>query len=206
MENDKNEYINFNEYEKLNPKSKELVEMYITARQFKNAILEEEMIILPAKQNNIRDGTILKWGASKITFRGEKSFIRIYPFIVNKSFACEVYLKLLLKEDNFNFKKLKSYELHNILKLYENTNAIFKKDCLEFFNSKYGKKINKDFLEKEIMNISDAFKRWRYIYEKFNEENIVNNGFLNEFCDFLDRYSQKMILRKYNYDVDTNMR
>lgn len=193
-------------YKKLSSKGKKLVEMYITARQFKNAILEEEMIILPAKQNNIKEGSIINWGGTKVTFRGDKSITRIYPFIVNKSFACEVYLKLILVELDFNFKTLKHYELHSILKLYENTDDIFKRVFVKTFNNKYGEQANKEFLEKEITNISDVFSKWRYIYEKINQENIVNSGFLNSFCDFLDRYVQKLILFKYKYDVDKNMR
>lgn len=182
------------------------MEMYITARQFKNAILEEKMIILPAKQNNIKEDSIINWGGTKVTFRGDKSITRIYPFIVNKSFACEVYLKLILVELDFNFKTLKHYELHSILKLYENTDDIFKRVFVKTFNNKYGEQANKEFLEKKITNISDIFSKWRYIYEKINEENIVNSGFLNSFCDFLDRYVQKLILFKYKYDVDKNMR
>lgn len=206
MENDTSKDKNEKVYKNLSSKGKKIVEMYITARQFKNAVLEEEMIILPSGPNNIKDGSILEWGETKVTFRGNKSIIRIYPFIVNKAFACEVYLKLLLVEDDFNFKILKKYELHDILKLYENTEDIFKQVFFKVFNNKYGKKASKEFLEKEITNIADTFKKWRYIYEKTNQENVVNSGFLNSSCDFLDRYSQQMIFTKYNYDVDKNMR
>ena len=197
---------NKNVYENLEPKTKNLIDMYITARQFKNAVLEEEMIILPAKQNGMIDGTILKWGGAKITFKGDKQITRIYPFIVNKAFACEVYLKLVLIVDDFDFMKIKRSELHELLKLYENTTEKFKEDFFRFFLINYGKKANKEFLENEIKNISNVFKKWRYIYEQNGKENIVNNGFLNIFCDYLDKYSQKLILDKYNYDVSKDMR
>lgn len=206
MENDKTKDKIDDIYRNLSSKGKKIVEMYITARQFKNAILEEEMIILPAEKNNIKDGTILDLGGAKVTFRGNKSIIRIYPFIVNKAFACEIYLKLLLVEKDFDFKLLKNCELHNLLKLYENIDNEFKQVFLNVFNNKYDEKVIKEFLEKEITNISNVFKEWRYIYEKINNENVVNNGFLNLFCDFLDRYSQKIIFAKYNYDVDNNIR
>lgn len=197
---------NKNVYENLEPKTKNLIDMYITARQFKNAVLEEEMIILPAKQNGMIDGTILKWGGAKITFKGDKQITRIFPFIVNKAFACEVYLKLVLIVDDFDFMKIKRSELHELLKLYENITEKFKEDFFRFFLINYGEKANKEFLENEIKNISNVFKKWRYIYEQNGKENIVNNGFLNIFCDYLDKYSQKLILDKYNYDVSKDMR
>lgn len=206
MEDVKSKDINEDEYKKMSDKGKRIVEMYITARQFKNAILEEEMIILPSQQNIFKEGAILNWGGTKVTFRGNKTIVRIYPFVVNKSFACEVYLKLLLIEEEFDFKTLKHFELHNISRLFENIDDIFKQEFYKYFNNKYGEEASKEFLEKEIENISDVFKEWRYIYEKINQENIVNNGFLNAFCDFLDRYCHKIILSKYNYDVDKNMR
>ncbi len=193
-------------YKKLDPKGKKLVEMYITARQFKNAILEEEMIILPAQQNNIKDNTVIEWGGTKVSFRGDKMISRIYPFIVNKSFACEVYLKLLLVDIDFNFNTLKNYELHNLFKLYKNTDDYLKTVLFSFFYKKYGEQANKQFIEKEISNISNVFKDWRYIYERVNEENIVNSGFLSTFCGFLDRYAQQLIKSKYDYNVDENMR
>lgn len=206
MEYNKNADKTFDKNKNLSSKGEKIVGMYITARQFKNAVLEEEMIILPAKQNNIKDGSVLKWGGAQITFRGNKSITRIFPFIVNKSFACEVYLKLLLVERDFNFKKLKKHELHNLLKLYENTDNDFKQILFNVFNSKCGEKLSKEFIEMEIMKISNVFKEWRYIYERINEESIVFHGFLNEFCEFLDRYTQQMIFNKYHYDVDKDMR
>lgn len=193
-------------YKKLDPKGKKLVEMYITARQFKNAILEEEMMILPAQQNNIKDNTVIEWGGTKVSFCGDKMISRIYPFIVNKSFACEVYLKLLLVDIDFNFNTLKNYELHNLFKLYKNTDDYLKTVLFSFFYKKYGEQANKQFIEKEISNISNVFKDWRYIYERVNEENIVNSGFLSTFCGFLDRYAQQLIKSKYDYNVDENMR
>lgn len=190
-------------YKQLSPKGKQVVEMYITARQFKNAVLEEEMIILPTKILNAKEGTTLQWGSTKITLRGEKSIVRIYPFIVNKAFACEVYLKLILAEDDFDFKSLK---IHNILKLFKNTSEKFKRYFYEFFQTEYGEKADETFLKSEITKISNVFQEWRYIYERTNEENLVNYGFLNAFCDFLDKYSQQLISEQYSYDVSKNMR
>ena len=66
----------------MSSKDEKIVEMYITARQFKNAVLDEEMIILPSGFG-FGNGSILKWGGTKITFRGEKRIMRIFPFVVN---------------------------------------------------------------------------------------------------------------------------
>lgn len=88
---------------------------------------------------------------------------RIYLFIVNKSFTCEVYSKLLLVDIDFNFKTLKNYELHNLFKLYENTDDYLKTVLFSFFYKKYGEQANKQFIEKEISNISNVFKDWIYI-------------------------------------------
>lgn len=190
-------------YKKLDDFAKSLIEMYITARQFKNAVRDDEIIILPSQNNN---NSVLNWGGTKVKFSGNETIIRIYPFIVNKAFSCEVYLKLLLKNYNFDINSLKNYERHNLFKLYENTTTEFKEEMFDYFFKIYGKDANKEFIEKQIYNISDVFKHWRYIYEHVNEVNEVNNGFLNIFCNYLDNYCIKTIYKKYNYDVKQNMR
>lgn len=200
-----NDNMNPDVYKSLSPKAKNLIEMYITARQFKNAILEEEIIMLPANQL-FKDGTVFKFGPTKVTFRGNKNITRMYPYVVNVAFACEVYLKLLLTENDFDFSVLKNYEKHNISILYLKTNDTFKQVFYNVFNKKCGDQATKEYLENEIKDISKVFVRWRYIYEKVNEDNLVKYGFLTMFCDFLDRYCQKIIYKNYNYDVDKNMR
>lgn len=194
---------NEDNYKQLDDFAKLLVEMYITARQFKNAIREDEMIVLPSLNNT---STVLKWGGTKVKFSGNERIIRIYPFIVNKAFACEVYLKLLLNNYNFDINSLKPYERHNLFKLYENTTTEFKEEMFSYFFKIYGEDANKEFIENQIHNISEAFKHWRYIYEHINEFNEINNGFLNIFCNYLDNYCIKVIYEKYNYDVKQNMR
>lgn len=190
-------------YNSLTAKGKQLVEMYLVGRQFKNAILEEEMIVLPNGTNN---DTTFSWGSTKLTFRGNQHLIRVFPFIVNKAFACEVYLKLLLSHQGFDFKTLKPTERHDLFVLYKNTNTDFKKNFYSYFASTFGKKATSDFLESEIEKISNVFVKWRYIYENIAEAQSVNSGFLNAFCYYLDELCQKMILKEYNYDVSKNMR
>lgn len=190
-------------YNKLTTEAKHIVEMYITARQFKNAVLEDEIIILPTSKNGIKDGSILHWGNTTITFRGNKNLVRIYPFIVNKAFSCEVYLKLLLTAQGCDIKTMKT---HNLSQLYAHTDNNIKEKIFQAFVLRFGHKVNKDFFEDEIKKISSVFEEWRYLYEKANVEHLVNYGFLNAFCDYLDEYSQITILDLYGYDVNKNMR
>lgn len=192
-------------YNNLSNKGKQLIEMYITARQFKNAILEDEIIIL-SKQQEFPDNTVINWGGIKITFRGDKNLIRTYPFVVNMAFSCEVYLKLLLIDNDFNFEKLKNRELHDLSKLYENNEKILKEKLCSEFKIKYGNNATLEFIENEIAKISNVFIDWRYIYEKRDLKSEVNYGFLIAFCSFLDRYAQNIIYSKYDYNVDENMR
>lgn len=183
------------------------INMYITARQFKNAIEIEEAIIIPAKQNNLPDGIVLSFGDSiKLTARGNKMVTKIFPFLVNKAFSCEVYLKLILIESGIKLEELNHRDLHNLKKLYDNTTEEFKKMFFDYFLKVYGEQANKEFLENEINAISNVFLKWRYIYEDLDKENIVNYGFLNIFCAFLDIYARALIQTKYGYDVSKDMR
>lgn len=190
-------------YKELDDFAKSLIEMYVTARQFKNAIMDDEIIILPS-QDNING--VLNWGEHKVKFCGNKKIIRIFPFIVNKAFSCEVYLKLLLKIFNFNINSLKKYERHNLFILYKNTTTEFKVDMLNYFAKAYDGKSNKDCIENQIYNISDTFTHWRYIYEHINEFSEISIGFLNTFCNYLDDYCIKIINKQYKYDVNQDMR
>lgn len=49
-------------YKELDDFAKSLIEMYITARQFKNAVRDDEIIILPSQNNN---NSVLNWGELK---------------------------------------------------------------------------------------------------------------------------------------------
>lgn len=188
----------------LNNNCKRIVEMYITARQFKNAVNDNEMVIVPANQKGLLENNIIGVGnCFKITARGDKIVTKFFPFIVNKAFACEVYLKLILKEDGFDINKLDSRDRHKLDVLYKKTNASFKEYIIKTFSKVYGSKIN---LEIEIKKISNVFTKWRYIYEYVDKVNTVNYGFLNVFCEILDRYAYQLIKAKYNYNVDEDIR
>ena len=190
-------------YESLSKEAKQLVEMYLVGRQFKNAILEDEIIVLPNGTNN---GNVFSWGTTKITLRGNQYLVRVFPFVVNKAFACEVYLKLLLTHQGFDLKTLKQSERHNLFVLFKNTNNDFKIKFYSYFISEYSEKANEDFLNKEIEQIANVFIKWRYIYENIEEAKAVNSGFLNAFCEYLNDLCKQKILEEFNYDVSKNMR
>ena len=179
--------------------------MYLTARQFKNAVLIEEMTIVPAKKNGFPENSILSFahGLLKITARGDKMISKHYPFLVNKSFACEVYLKFLLGDFKIDFSDLKGKNGHNLSKLYDKLPINVKNELLKFLQSK-GTQTNEKLLTK-LNSVSQAFIEWRYIYENFDGIS-ADYSFLNDFCDFLDMYCQKMILSHYHYDVSQDIR
>jgi len=199
--------INEANYKKLGIEEKQKIQMYLTARQFKNAILIDEMITIPAFNNMLSENSKINFGNTvTLTARGNKVINKIYPFIVNKSFACEVYLKLILLEEKFDIEKnLKRTEKHNLYKLYSSTSKEFKEMYQKVCLTIYGNDANNEFLNKEIIKISNVFMDYRYLYERFGEENIINHGFLNAFCNYLDVYTKTLIKNKYNYDVDLNI-
>lgn len=51
----------------------------------------------------------------------------------------------------------------------------------------------------EIEKIDNAFIEWRYVYE-YNEKTI-NNGFLIELCDTLEKINRDKILENYNLNM-----
>lgn len=219
MESDNKKVFN-----NLSIKDKEHVMMYISARQFKNAVPIEEMLIIPSRIGNwvektnvkinnidlkdlillrgIEDNSPIKQnGITMVTARGDKIISKQFPFIVNKSFACEIYFKLFLEEYNINWHTLKNGEKHNLWKLYFLIPDDLKKDlniCLKLKGY-----INVD---DSIKKISDAFINWRYIYQKYKEIDSLDFLFLNELCNYLDNKAKNIILNNYNYDVEKDVR
>lgn len=201
----KNKYIR-------NKKVDYVINMYTVARQFKNAVLINEMISLP---NNI-NGLNIKSVGEQMNFHifstnGNKMKMKIYPFLVNKAFACEIYLKLILEYENENLnelykiKKIKGSDKHNLLILLN----LIRLNIKEFIVSNITKNIpnydiNVSILDEKIKCISSVFYDWRYIYEKGSKS--VDFVFLNLFCDLLDAYTKNLIYASYNYDVDKDMR
>jgi len=216
--------INSITLDSLNKEAKNRILMYTTARQFKNAVPLEEMFIIPSKignwvnyckitLNNIKlEDFIIRYGLkdnspvqlnnqAMLTARGDKIISKQSPFIVNKSFACEVYLKLILLENNIDFKDLKGINGHKLCKLYSKTKSSFKKELQEYM-------IPKGFnnIDEKIKNISEAFINWRYIYQKYEIIDSLDFIFLDELCSYLDEQSKQLILKNYSYDVSKDIR
>lgn len=215
-----NNSIPFNNLKK---EEKNRIMMYTTARQFKNAVPIEEMLIIPSKTgewvnyckikfNNtdlndiilkygIKDNSQIQLGGQIITARGDKIISKQTPFIVNKTFACEVYLKLILLEKNINFEDLKGTNRHKLWKLYSKTDGDFKKALETKIFSKGFRNI-----DDKIKNISEAFINWRYIYEKYEVIASVDFLFLDELCNYLDKQAKQLIFKNYSYDVNRDAR
>ena len=216
--------INSITLDSLNKEAKDRILMYTTARQFKNAVPLEEMFIIPSKignwvnyfkitLNKIKlEDFIIRYGLkdnspvqlnnqAMLTARGDKIISKQSPFIVNKSFACEVYLKLILLENNIDFKDLKGINGHKLWKLYSKTKSSFKKELQEYM-------IPKGFnnIDEKIKNISEAFINWRYIYQKYEIIDSLDFIFLDELCSYLDEQSKQLILKNYSYDVSKDIR
>lgn len=215
---------NFIHFDNVSAVGKGRILMYTTARQFKNAVPIEEMLIIPSgigdwenhcqitlnnikledliRNYNLKDNSQVKLNEYPLaTARGNKIISKQTPFIVNKSFACEIYLKLILLENNISFKDLKGINGHNIFKLYSKTFSNFKSNLnREMFLKKFAN------VEDKIENISEAFINWRYIYEKYEKIDSLDFIFLDELCNYLDAEAQKLILKNYNYDVNKDIR
>ena len=162
------------DFKKLDDKNKNIINMYTTARQFKNAINDNEKIVL----------------------KTDRVINKVYPYIVNKSFACEIYLKLIIKNNDESYNKI-----HTLKDLYIKSNI--KKDFEKYIMDNVLKNnINYDLekLNNDLQSISNAFVEWRYIFE--NKDLCISVGFFNLFCDYLDRYCLNLIRENSNIDMD----
>ena len=162
------------DFKNLDPENKRIINMYTTARQFKNAISKEEKILMSK-------GKVIN---------------KIYPYIVNKSFSCEVYLKLIITANGDSYKNI-----HNIMDLYEKANIKeeFEKYIMDNANSS-GIEYTIEKLYSDLETISKAFVEWRYIFEK--EDLYVSEGILIIFNDYLDKYCLKIIQDKCDINME----
>ena len=161
-------------YENLKTEDKNIIRMYTTARQFRNAILPTEYLLFsPGKTRN-----------------------RTIPYVVNRSFSCELYLKTVLCIQGAPHKKM-----HSIIDLLEATTLKenFTTYVLEGV-AKTGKQYSKEQLDQDLRSISDAFVNVRYVYE--HDFLHVAVGCLEILNDYLDDYCRKSILEKYGVDMN----
>lgn len=97
----------------------------------------------------------------------------LIPTVVNISFSCELFLKVLLSIHQITSKK------HDLLSLYRELpknlqNEIMAQNSSTFFE--------------DLKSISDLFIRWRYLYERMQP---LNYPFLYQFAEQLQAISKK---------------
>lgn len=160
-------------YDDLKVEDKNLIRMYTTARQFRNAILPKEYLIISA--GKVRNRTI--------------------PYVVNRSFSCEIYLKLVLCFQGKTHKKM-----HSIIDLLEvsalkDSFASYILDGVSTADTHY----SKEQLDVDLQSISDAFVNVRYVYE--HDDLHVAVGCLEILNDYLDDYCRRLILEKFGIDM-----
>ena len=93
----------------------------------------------------------------------------IVPIITNMSFACELFLKAILKHDDIQQKKI-----HKLDCLFNELGNDRKREIV-------GSEKEDEFMIK-LTNISNLFEEWRYVYERYPSS--VEYNFL---CDLSDR-------------------
>ena len=101
----------------------------------------------------------------------------IVPIITNAAFACELFLKTLLKKHS----SLK--QGHNLLELFQSIPEETKNEII-------GSNDSQEFIE-ELNQISCLFEEWRYIYE--NQLRSLNLRFLFDFAERLSYCAGKIV-------------
>ena len=105
------------------------------------------------------------------------------PSIVNSAFACEVFMKAILK-----FKQIKTPKAHKLKELYDKLPYELRERIKQDVGCGYPDMWQNCFGLEYIDPTSNAFVEWRYIYEHdFSEGGTaqINIGFLNRFRDTL---------------------
>lgn len=158
----------------LGKQNETIIKMYCSARQFRNAIKFEDIL-------EIENGIFQN---------------RVFPYIVNCAFSCEVYLKMIIKSNGASFDKM--HKIKDLLDLAGHR-ELFE---LYFFerNGTTGDVDDISRLENDLESISNAFTNWRYIYERDCETAAV--GTLRFLNDYLDQTCKAIIESKYNVDMD----
>lgn len=85
--------------------------------------------------------------------------------IVNSAFSCEVFIKSLLVHHGKTVEEIHGHELYKLWAKYKELDiegaSNVEQTVKNVFNSK-----NDNMFDECLKNISDAFFKWRYIYEK----------------------------------------
>ena len=104
--------------------------------------------------------------------------------IVNCAFSCELYLKSILNEGRIIGE-------HKLRKLFKRLDKIWKTIIIQLMEYD-----NVNIFYYFLKQSSDAFEKWRYIYEKEDSEKKLYFVFLKRFAVVL----QKVAYAKYYYE------
>ena len=116
------------------------------------------------------------------------------PAIVQSAFACEVFLKAILKHQD-----VKSPKLHKLRDLYEALPLELKEWIKNEVSGGYRDMWTNSWGQDYLDNISNAFVEWRYSYEHDWSKSStmhIEIGFLNRFRDALREASCQMLFKK----------
>ncbi|MBQ9796829.1 MAG: hypothetical protein IJW50_03815 [Clostridia bacterium] len=122
----------------------------------------------------------------------ERKSIETYiPYIVNMTFAIELFLKLLLEDNGKTIGELKDIG-HNLYSLYNALEDTQKKEIYQKFKRPLIYNI-----PEEINNIASAFPDWRYlVLNKANnnsKEQCVKLCFIKELAEVLNELCQTVL-------------
>ena len=118
----------------------------------------------------------------------------IIPVIVNAAFACEIFLKLLLRQNQIEYNRV-----HKLKDLFDILPDNIRKNIKTATIKKYGQW--KNIWNIELLdNISNAFYEWRYNYEHDWLKSAVMKieiGFVMAFKDSLKEQFNDIFEVKY---------
>ena len=115
------------------------------------------------------------------------------PAVVNSAFACEVFLKTILK-----LYDIKSPKSHNLKDLFESTPEKAQEYVKNTVKRNYGGRWYSPMGFEHLEILSNAFQDWRYIYEwDLNKGGIqIEFSFIYVFRDALRDLCCQMLFRK----------
>ena len=100
----------------------------------------------------------------------------LIPIITNMAFACELFLKAILKCDN------KEIRTHKLINLFDELQEDIKKEIIDSDNEE-------DF-KRKLYNVSNLFEEMRYLYERYPFS--IEYRFLCDFSEKLLKVLDKM--------------
>ena len=86
-----------------------------------------------------------------------------YPFVVNISFACELYIKAIMIYESKNNSFIVG---HNLLELFTNMSPIAQAAIRDAYERKAGDSLPSESLEQFLGMCKNDFKDWRYAFQK----------------------------------------